>query len=260
MEYFDLSTGHKMPALGIGTWQLKGNTATQAVQTALDLGYDHIDTADMYGNHRAIAKALKGRDADEIFITSKVWRSDLRHDDVLEMGNRALVELDIDHLDLLLIHWPNEDVPVKETLSAMAQLVDEGKVRSIGVSNFMIRHLEEALEVTEAPIAVNQVKFHPYNQQNDLLDYCKAHDIVVTAYSPFGNGSLVGDKALRRIGEKYDRSFAQVVLKWLVTKGIVVIPKSTNPAHIEANMDIFDWELEEEDFATIEGMGGASKR
>jgi diketogulonate reductase-like aldo/keto reductase len=137
----------------------------------------------------------------------------------------------------------------------MAELVKQGKVRNIGVSNFMIHHLEEALAITEVPITVNQVKFHPYYQQNDLLDYCKAHNILVTSYSSFGNGSIVGDQALQRIGEKYGRSFAQVILKWLVTKGIVVIPKSTNPAHIASNMDIFDWELEEEDFAAIERMG-----
>jgi diketogulonate reductase-like aldo/keto reductase len=255
MQYFELTTGDKMPALGLGTWQLKGNTATEAVRTALELGYDHIDTADAYGNHQAVAKALKEVDTDKIFITTKVRPSDLHHDDVLSVGNRALTELGIDVIDLLLIHWPNDDIPLKETLPAMAELVKQGKVRNIGVSNFMIHHLEEALAITEVPITVNQVKFHPYYQQNDLLDYCKAHNILVTSYSSFGNGSIVGDQALQRIGEKYGRSFAQVILKWLVTKGIVVIPKSTNPAHIASNMDIFDWELEEEDFAAIERMG-----
>jgi diketogulonate reductase-like aldo/keto reductase len=255
MDYHELKTGYKMPALGIGTWQLKGSTCTRAVRTALEAGYDHIDTADMYGNHRAIRSALEGFDPEEIFITSKIWRSDLRRDDVLAMGDRALSELGVDYLDLLLIHWPNGSVPVKETLTAMAELVDQGKVRSIGVSNFMIHHLEAALAVTEAPISVNQVKFHPYHNQRELLDYCKEHDIVVTAYSPFGNGSLIGDRALKRIAEKYDKSHAQIVLKWLVMKDIVVIPKSTNPDHIRANMEIFDWELDAEDFETIEQLG-----
>lgn len=254
MQYFELATGDKMPALGLGTWQLRGNTATEAVRTALDLGYDHIDTADAYRNHQAIAKALPDYDTDKIFITTKIPPSELHHDDVLEVGNRALSELGIDTIDLLLIHWPNDDIPLSETLPAMAQLVKEGKVRNIGVSNFMVRHLEEALKVTEVPITVNQIKYHPYHQQKDLLAYCKDHNILVTAYSPFGNGSIVGDQALKRIGAKYNRSFAQVVLKWLVMKGIVVIPKSSNPAHIASNMDIFDWELAEEDFAAIERM------
>ncbi len=254
MITYELASGYKMPALGLGTWQLRGNTCTESVRTALDLGYEHIDTADAYGNHRAIGKALQDYDPTEIFITSKIPRSDLRRDDVLAMGNRALSELGVDYLDLLLIHWPNPQIPVAETLSAMAQLVEQGKVRSIGVSNFMIDDLEEARKVTEVPIAVNQVKYHPYHNQQELLDYCKEHDIVVTAYSPFGNGSLIGDATLNRIAEKYDKSMPQVVLNWLVTKGMVVIPKSRNPDHIEANMDIFDWELEEEDFEAIDNL------
>jgi 2,5-diketo-D-gluconate reductase B len=254
MKTFKLTTGDQMPALGLGTWQLRGSTATEAVNTALDLGYTHIDTADMYGNHAAIAKALKGRNTDEIFITTKIAPQDLHHDDVLKVGNRALRELEVDYVDLLLIHWPNEDIPVDETVSAMAQLVKEGKARNIGVSNFMVHHLEEALDVTEVPITVNQVKYHPYHQQKALYEYCKAHNIVVTSYSSFGNGSLVDDAALQRIGEKYDRSFAQVVLRWLVMKGIVVIPKSTDPKHIKSNMDIFDWDLAEEEFEAIEQM------
>ena len=254
MKYFELVTGYEMPALGLGTWQLRGETCTQAVRTALEQGYDHIDTADMYRNHQAIRPVLQDYDTEEIFITTKIRQSGLHHDEVLEFGDRALRELGIDVIDLLLIHWPNPDIPVEETLSAMAQLVEQGKVRSIGVSNFMIHHLEEALKVTKAPIAVNQIKYHPYHNQQKLLDYCKDNDILVTAYSPFGNGDLIGDEALNRIAAKYDRNMPQVVLKWLLMKGIVVIPKSTNPDHIESNMDIFDWELEEEDFEAIDSM------
>ena len=254
MQYFELGSGYKMPALGLGTWQLRGSTCTRAVRTALRLGYDHIDTADMYGNHQAIRQALHGLDADKIFITSKVRRADLRHDDVLKMGDRALSELGVDHLDLLLIHWPNRQVPVAETLTAMAELVQQGKARSIGVSNFTIRDLQEAQQVTPVPISVNQVRFHPYNNQRDLLAYCNDQGIIVTAYSPFGNGRLVGDRKLRRIAAEYGRSFAQIVLRWLVSKGVVVIPKSTNPSHLADNMDIFDWELEPEDYEAIEAL------
>lgn len=254
MEYFELVTGDKMPALGLGTWQLRGDTCTRSVRTALELGYDHIDTADMYRNHQAIRPVLQDFDTDEIFITTKIRRSALRHDEVLEFGDRALQELGIDVIDLLLIHWPNPDIPVGETLSAMAKLVQLGKVRNIGVSNFMIHHMEEALEVTEEPIAVNQIKYHPYHNQQKLLEYCEDHDVLVTAYSPFGNGDLIGDKALNRIAAKYERNMPQVVLKWLLMKGIVVIPKSTNPDHIASNMGIFDWELEEDDFEAIDSM------
>lgn len=249
-----LASGHTMPVLGIGTWRMRGDACTEAVRAALELGYTHIDTADMYGNHRAIGRALRDFNPNDIFITSKVWRTDLRHDDVLEMGERALSEMGIDALDLLLIHWPNPRVPVEETLSAMAELVQRGIVRSIGVSNFMIDHLEEALEVTEVPISVNQVEFHPYNNQRELLAYCKEHNIAVTAYSPFGSGDLIRDPALTRIAKKYGKSNAQIILRWLVNKGMVVIPKSMNPDHIKANMDVFEWELEREDFQAIEAL------
>jgi len=254
MQAFKLTSGYDMPALGLGTWQLRGETCTNAVRTALDLGYNHLDTAEAYRNHEAIREALKGHDREKIFITSKIPPSKLRHDDVLAMGDRALKELDVDYLDLLLIHWPNEEIPIVETLPAMAKLVKQGKVRSIGVSNFMVPHLEEALAVTEVPITVDQVKFHPYHNQRALLEYCKAHDIVVTSYSSFGNGSLIGDQALKRIADKVGKSMPQVVLRWLLMKGVVVIPKSANPAHIKANMDVFDWELDAEDFAAIDAL------
>lgn len=254
MQYFTLSTGYNMPALGLGTWQLRGDICTNAVRTALSLGYDHIDTAEAYRNHEAIRDALKEHDRDTVFITSKIPPSELHYDDVLAMGNRALKELGVDYLDLLLIHWPNDEIPIAETLSAMAKLVKQGKVRSIGVSNFMVSHLEEALAVTEVPITVDQVKFHPYHNQRALLEYCKAHNIVVTSYSSFGNGSLIGDQALERIAAKVGKSMPQVVLKWLLMKGLVVIPKSADPAHIKANMDIFDWELDAEDFAAIDAL------
>ncbi len=254
MQVFKLTSGYDMPALGLGTWQLRGEICTSAVRTALDLGYAHLDTAEAYRNHEAIRAALKGYDRDRIFITSKIPPSELRHDDVLAMGNRALKELGVEYLDLLLIHWPNEEIPIAETLGAMALLVKQGKVRSIGVSNFMVPHLEEALAVTEVPITVDQVKFHPYHNQRALLEYCKAHDIVVTSYSSFGNGSLIGDQALKRIADKVGKSMPQVVLRWLLMKGVVVIPKSANPAHIKANMDVFDWELDAEDFAAIDAL------
>ena len=254
MQYYKLTSGYDMPALGLGTWQLRGDVCTTAVRTALDLGYDHLDTAEAYRNHEAIGKALKGYDREKVFITSKIPPSELHRDDVLAMGNRALKELGVEYLDLLLIHWPNDEIPIAETVGAMAELVRQGKVRSIGVSNFMVHHLEEALAVTEVPITVDQVKFHPYHNQRALLDSCTAHDIRVTSYSPFGNGSLIGDRALQRIAGKVGKSMPQVVLRWLLMKGLVVIPKSGNPAHIASNMDIFDWTLDAEDFAAIEAL------
>ncbi|MGC9347563.1 MAG: aldo/keto reductase [Anaerolineae bacterium] len=254
MKAYELTTGYEMPALGLGTWQMRGGTCTRAVQTALEMGYNHIDTADAYGNHRAIGRALQDFDPEEIFITSKIPRSDLRRDDVLSMCDRALSELGVDYLDLLLIHWPNPRIPLSETLPAMAELVEQGKVRSIGVSNFSIQHLEEALRVTEVPITVNQVKYHPYHNQQELLDYCRDHDIVITAYSPFGTGRLIDDPSLKRIAQDYDKTVPQVILRWLVAKDLVVIPKSSDPDHIADNMDIFGWELAQEDFETIDKL------
>lgn len=245
MQFAKLNSGANMPMVGIGTWTLKGNRCRESVRNALEVGYRHIDTAEAYENQKQIALAIKDSDVDrdEIFITSKVWKSNLRYDDTLTACDSTLQELQTDYLDLYLIHWPNEDIPMKETFEALTKLKNDGKVKDIGVSNFTISHIQKAKSVSETSISANQVKYHPYNNQNDLLDYCKANNIVITAYSPFGRGDLFTDGRLKKVADNHEKSLAQIILRWLIQKGIVVIPRSSSEEHLKANLDIFDWNL-----------------
>jgi len=248
-----LVSNHSIPILGLGTWELRGKQCEEAVKKALDLGYRHIDTAEMYGNQKEIGRAIKNFPRSELFITSNVWMTNLRHNSVLRACENTLKELDTSYLDLYLIHCPDPDVPVEETLKAMGVLSKEGKVKSIGVSNFNISRLKQALKV-EVPISVNQVEFHPYLYQKELLEFCKKNDIVIIAYSPLARRRIFDDKTLKGLAEKYEKSVAQISLRWLFQKGIVVIPKASSEQHLIENMDIFDWKLSNEDVKKIDSI------
>ena len=256
MKTVVLNSGYEMPVLGLGTWPLKGDECTEVVKTALQLGYRHIDTAADYENHKDIGRALQesGLERSELFITSKVSRGDLRYDDFLQAAQRILAELAVDYLDLLLIHWPNKEIPMEETLRAMARLKEEGKVRSLGVSNFTEAHIRKAMDIFPDLISVNQVEFHPYLYQKGLLDFCRAHDIVLTAYSPLAQGKIFRDERIRTLTEKYGFSAAQLVLKWLMEKGIVVIPKASSPKHLQDNLAVLNLEIEPEVLAELDKM------
>ena len=234
-----------MPMVGIGTWTLKGDRCRESVRKALEVGYRHIDTAEAYENQKQIALAIEDSDVDrkELFITSKVWKTNLRYDDVLTACDNTLQELQTDYLDLYLIHWPNEDIPMKETFEALTKLKDDGKIKDIGVSNFTISHIKEAKSVSKSPISVDQVVYNPYNNQDDLLNYCRDNNIVITAYSPFGHGDLFTDERIKKIAEGYEKSLSQIILRWLTEKDIVVIPRSSSEEHLRANLDVFDWRL-----------------
>ncbi|HHY97469.1 MAG TPA: aldo/keto reductase [Firmicutes bacterium] len=256
MRTIVLKSGDEIPILGLGTWQVTGDECQQAVQKAIELGYVHIDTAAAYGNHKDIALAIKksGIDRDKLFITSKVWRDSLRYKDVLSAGEQILTELGIEYLNLLLIHWPNKEVPISETLRGLAELKARGMVRNIGVSNFTIRHLTEAMEVAGDLITVNQVEFHPYLYQRELLEFCRENNIVLTAYSPMARGRIFNDQVILDLADKYVRSPSQLVLRWLVEKGIVVIPKATSEKHLRDNMEIFGWTLPDEAREKIDSL------
>lgn len=248
MKSITLKSGDKMPLLGIGTWQLTGDDCVNGVETAINLGYKHIDTAKAYGNHRQVAKGIKNSDVDrdELFITTKIWNEGHKYDDVITSGKEFLQELGIDYIDLLLIHWPVEEVPVEETLEAMQELKEDGIVKNIGVSNFMIDHLQEAFEKSSVEITNNQVKINPYSYPGDLINFCQEKDISVTAYSPLARGKIFNDEDIQDLSNKYDRSPSQLVLKWMMDKEIIVIPKATSKDHIKDNMELFDWELPDE--------------
>jgi len=245
MEFFELKNGNKIPALGLGTSGLKGEECTKVVKQALELGYRHIDTADMYGNHRAIAKALNESDVErgQLFITSKIQSQDLEYKQLLKSAARLLIELDIKYFDLLLIHWPSPDIPVEESLKAMQELKEDGRARNIGVSNFTIPLLKEALEHYPDLVTVNQVEFHPTLYQKDLLNFAFKNDVILTAYSPLAQGEVFNNSVLKDLGEKYDKTPAQLALRWLVEKNIAAIPKASSKAHLKNNLEIFDWDF-----------------
>lgn len=256
---FRLNDGNKIPALGLGTWQLTGRKCVQAVKTALKLGYRHIDTAELYENQAEIGEAIKDFDRRKLFLTSKVWFNNLRYDDVLASCEKTLKELKTNYLDLFLIHWPNRQIPLKETLDAFKELLNDGRVESVGVSNFTIHHLKDALKIAKAkavsvPITVNQVEFHPRFYQKELLEFCKKNKIVVTAYSPLGRGALLEDKTLKEIAARRGKTPAQVCLRWALEKGAVVIPKASSEEHLKENLRVFGWRLSKQDAEKIDSL------
>lgn len=255
-SHIALRPGARMPILGFGTWKLQDDTCVSAVKTALETGYRHIDTADRYGNHRSIARAMKesGIPRSEIFITTKVWHSDLHHDDALSAGNRFLDELETDYVDLLLIHWPNAGTPLKETLEAFGKLKESGVTRDIGVSNFTTKHIDEATALRD-DIAANQIEFHPSHNQEKLRAHCERFGIATIAYSPIAQGADLEIPLIRELAAKYGRSPSQVCLNWINGKGIAAIPGAANPEYIQDNFATLDWELSPEDAATIDALG-----
>jgi 2,5-diketo-D-gluconate reductase B len=255
--------GAAVPALGLGTWALSGNACYEAVRIALDLGYRHIDTAEMYGNEQEVGRAIRdsGIDRDAIFLTTKVPPGKLRAKDAKRSAEGGLKRLGLPSVDLLLIHWPSSEAPLGETLGAFAELRAAGKTRFIGVSNFNVRLLGEAIERHRADLLCNQVEYHPYLSQASVLDAVRRNGMMLTAYSPVARGRVPHDAALAEIGRRHGKSAAQIALRWLIEQdGVAAIPKAANRAHLAANIDIFDFELSAEERARIDQMSGSRRR
>lgn len=249
-----LRSGYRMPVLGLGTWQLTGKLCEETVRKALELGYRHIDTAELYGNEEEIGRAIRGSDRSGLFLVSKVWASNLRRGDVLKACESSLKLLGTSYLDLYLIHWPSERIPLEETMGAMGELVDKGMVRSIGISNFDIEWSQRAMDASRIPVSVNQVEFHPHLYQRDLLEFCKRSGIVLTAYSPLAQTKVLDDEVLKGIAESHGKTPAKVSLRWLVQHGMVVIPKSSSVEHLRENMDVFGWNLSKKEMGDIDAI------
>jgi 2,5-diketo-D-gluconate reductase B len=247
--------GEKVPSLGLGTYRLSGEQCTRAVECALALGYRHIDTAQMYRNEGEVGRGVQNSsvDREEVFLVTKVWPSDFSRDDVLRKTRESLRKLGTDYVDLLLMHWPSQDVPLKETLGTMTELKEEGSVRHIGVSNFPPQMVEEAAEHTE--VFCNQVEYHPHKAQDDLLEQAKKMDYLLTAYRPIARGEVSDDETLREIGEAHGKTPAQVALRWLIQQEkVAAIPKATSEEHLEGNLNVFDFELSDEEMKRIFGL------
>jgi len=260
MEYVTVQ-GESVPALGLGTWKLRGEQCYETVTAALDLGYRHLDTAAYYGNQREIGVAIADSpvEPEELFITTKVRGSNLAAEDVKDSFADSHEALGLDVVDLLLIHWPSSSVPIAETIGAMNALQREGHLRNIGVSNFSISQLEEAMAASETPLLTNQVEYHPFCDRGDLLAFCIDENVMLTAYSPFDQGSsrVLESDTLAEIGDRYGKSPTQVALRWLVQQEVVsAIPKATSREHLEANLAIFDFELSDEEMAQVFGPQG----
>ncbi len=250
MKYVNVQ-GVSVPALGLGTWDLQGETCTEAVQHALSLGYRHIDTAQGYDNEEFVGEGLQkaGLSRDEIFLVTKVKPDNFSREAVLTSTTESLGKLQTDYVDLLLLHWPNPDMPLAETLGACLELQKQGAVRHIGVSNFPTKLMDEAQEITK--IFANQVEYHPYLSQGALLAQAKAQDYLLTAYSPIAQGKVTGDAALGEIGEAHGKTPVQVTLRWLVQQQVAAIPKSASEKNRVSNFEIFDFELSNEEMARI---------
>lgn len=256
----DLNNGVKMPWLGLGVWKAKeGQQVVDAVKSAISLGYRSIDTAAIYNNEEGVGKGISealtenGLQREDIFITSKVWNSEQGYETTLRAYEESLRRLKLQYLDLYLIHWPVEG-KFKETWSAMERLYRDGKVRAIGVSNFNIHHLEDLLSVSEIVPSVNQVEFHPQLFLKELLQFNKDKGIQLEAWSPLGRGYLLDHAVLKAIAQKYDKTTAQVILRWDLQMGVVTIPKSVTPSRIAQNADIFNFELNADDLLKIERL------
>jgi 2,5-diketo-D-gluconate reductase B len=249
--------GETVPSLGLGTWRLSGQECIRAVERALALGYRHIDTARIYANEGEVGRGIQnsGVNREEIFLVTKVWTSSFSYDGVIRSTRGSLKELQTEYVDLLLMHWPNPSVPLEETLGAMSELQEEGSVRHVGVSNFPPSMVEEA--TLHAEIFCDQVEYHPYRAQEELLKQAKEMDYLLTAYSPVAGGAAVNDATLREIGKAYGKTAAQVALRWLIQQEkVAAIPKAASEDHLVGNFDIFDFELSDEETERIFALRG----
>lgn len=256
MEHCEIRDA-SVPMIGLGTSRLSGRECVETVERALDLGYRLVDTARRYGNHAEVGTALERSavDRDEVFLTTKIQRRNLRYDDVLAAADACLAELGVEYLDLLLIHWPSRRVPVEESLAAMDRLRETGMVRHVGVSNFTRDQFVAATEY--ADLLADEVLYNVYRERDALREFCTADDRLLVAYSPLAKGVAIHNPVLRAIAWRHWRSPAQIALRWLVQQAnVVAIPKSTNPTHLRENLDVFDFRLTDHEMERIAAIRG----
>jgi 2,5-diketo-D-gluconate reductase B len=247
------ANGARIPLVGLGTWDLRGRTCARIVEQALRLGYRHIDTAEMYDNEREVGEGLRasGVNRNEVFVTTQIWPSHFAPRELERVAKECLVRLRLTEVDLLLLHWPNPDIPLSETLGALCRIKQAGLARHIGVSNFTVALVEEAVKVASELLVCNQIEMHPFLDQSKVIAVCRAHGMAIVAYSPIARGNAKNDAVLARIGQAHGKTAAQVCLRWLVQQNIAVIPRTSKVERLEENLAIFDFELSADEMTEI---------
>jgi diketogulonate reductase-like aldo/keto reductase len=261
MQYVE-ANGAKIPSIGLGTWELRGRTCARIVEQAVKLGYRHFDTAQAYENEREVGEGIRasGVKRDDVFVTTKVWTTHFAPNDLERSAKESLVKLRMTHVDLLLLHWPNPQVPLSETLGALAHVKEMGLARHIGISNFTVALIEEAVAACPEPLACDQVEYHPDLDQAKVKEACARHHMALVAYSPVARGRIKNDRTLARIAERHGKSAAQVCLRWLVQQNVSAIPRTSRIERLSENIDIFDFSLSDEEMAEIAALASPKGR
>jgi 2,5-diketo-D-gluconate reductase B len=254
------ANGAKIPVIGLGTMTLMDAVCVEAVETALRLGYRHIDTAERYRNETEVGEGLRrglranGLAREDVFVTTKVFHDRLAAADFERSLDQSLRNLELSWVDLLLIHWPNPKVPLKETLDVLCKARRDGRAKHVGVANFTTSLLQDAVKLASEPLVTNQIEVHPFIDQDKVLAACRVHGLAVTAYCPLARGKVPGNDVLARIGRAHGKTSAQIALRYLVQQGIIPIPRTSNPDHLAANLATFDFTLSDVEMTEIAGL------
>lgn len=251
------ANGAAIPAIGLGTWPMKGDEAARAVAKALETGYRAVDTAAMYGNEDAVGEGLRasGVARADVFVTTKVWYTDLAPGALQHSVEASLKRLGLDQVDLVLIHWPNRDIPLEGSIPALCDAKRRGLTRHVGISNFPVALVERAVALATEPLVANQCEYHPHLDQTKVLAACRRHGMAFLSYAPIGKGAVLEEKTIRDIAARHGRTPAQVVLRWHVQQdGVAAIPKSANPKRIAENLDVFGFALADDEMRAISGL------
>ncbi|QUS42380.1 aldo/keto reductase [Tardiphaga alba] len=260
--HFVEANGARIPAIGLGTWELRGRACARTVEQAIKLGYRHIDTAQIYDNERDVGEGVRASHVarKEIFVTTKIWTTHFAPHMLERSVKESLTRLRMTEVDLLLLHWPNPQVPLEETLGALAHARQMGLTKHIGVSNFTVALIEQAVAACEAPLVCDQVEYHPYLDQTKLRAACDDNDLALIAYSPIARGNVRGDETLAAIGRAHGKSAAQVCLRWLLQQGAAAIPRTSKVERLSENIDVFDFVLSDDEMARVSALASPNGR